>query len=394
MSFERLRGLLRWRVLFLAVLAALLVAPTVLYYVIIDTLDLLPAPGLFFFELRHDLQGCLYFVAVGLAAVGLSFRGFAYTWLAAFLIHLPRTIKFTLSTEALVHNLGFWFLPLFAGAVITLERHWRATQRRMEQERQKEREVYIQKTLVAQEEERRRIAKEIHDETLQELVALAYVADEMRKECPAGDGGMAAKAGSIKDTSLRVARELRRISFDLRPSTLDHLGLVPSLRSLADRTSDEGGIPTRFNVTGEPVRLDKQAEIAIFRVVQEALSNVRRHSSATTAWVSLEFRRNVLRLEIGDNGEGFNAKGRMTRLASEGHLGLLGIRERATALGGRFRLHSSPGKGTVPTVRIPVPSGENVETGSWESESPPLVDMPAVRQVGRHAPLSDDGAVR
>lgn len=353
-----LRSLFRWKVLLVTALVVLIAAPSFVYYIVIDTLDLLPAPGLFFFELKNDLQGCLYFFGIILAAVGLSFRGFAYTWLAAFLIHLPRTIKFTLSTESLLHNLGFWFLPLFAGAVIALERHWRATQRQMEQERQREREVYIQKSLVAQEEERRRIAKEIHDETLQDLVALAYVADEMLKECPDCGKDIVTKASAMKDTSLRVARELRRISFDLRPSTLDHLGLVPSLRALAERISDEATIPTRFSVLGEPVRLDKQAEIAIFRVVQEALTNVRRHSKATGAWVRIDFRRDALRLEIGDNGEGFNARGRMARLASEGHLGLLGIRERVTSLGGNLRLQSRQGEGTLVIVSIPASASE------------------------------------
>jgi signal transduction histidine kinase len=255
----------------------------------------------------------------------------------------------------------------------------------MEQERQREREVYIQKSLVAQEEERRRIAKEIHDETLQDLLALAYVADEMLKECPAEDERVASKAGSIKDTSLRVAHELRRISFDLRPSTLDHLGLVPSLRALAERTTDEAAIPTRFGVSGEPMRLDKQAEIAIFRIVQEALTNVRRHSNATAAWVKLDFRRDALRLEIGDNGEGFNAKGRMARLASEGHLGLLGIRERLTSLGGNLRLQSRPGQGTLLNMTIPATAFDGVATPVQPQSGlqGTRVEPPAPRPAGR-----------
>jgi len=342
----------------ISVVVALLVVPTIVYYIVIDLFELLPIPGLFFFEIKNDVQGCLYFVALAFAAIALSWRGFAFTWLAAFLIHLPRTVTFTLSTESLFHNLGFWFLPLFAGAVVTLERHWRATQRRMELERQQESELYIQKILVAQEDERRRIAKEIHDETLQDLLALAYVADAMLEECPEGDGRLGEKAIAIKDTSLRVANELRRISSDLRPSTLDHLGLVPALRSLAERTGDEAGIPTRLTVVGVPKRLDKQAETAIFRIVQEALTNVRRHSGATEAWVNIQFRQGSLKLEIGDNGHGFNPRVKMDRLASEGHLGLLGMRERATALGGSLRLQSRPATGTVLNLRIPAPVAE------------------------------------
>ncbi|MBN1856911.1 MAG: sensor histidine kinase [Dehalococcoidia bacterium] len=338
-----------------ATIVVLLIVPTVVYYVIIDTLDLIPAPGLFFFELKNDIQGCLYFAALAFAAVAFSWRGFAVTWLAAFLIHLPRTLTYTLSTESLLHNLGFWFLPLSAGAVITLERHWRAAQRQIEQERQQERELYIQQILAAQEEERLRISKEIHDETLQDLLALAYVADAMLKECHGGDGRLGEKATSMRDTSLRVARELRRISSDLRPSTLDHLGLVPFLRWLAERTGSEAAIPTRVTVAGQPWLPDKQAEIAIFRIVQEALTNVRRHSGATEAWVKLDFKAGSLKLQIGDNGQGFSPRLHTNRLASEGHLGLLGIRERVTALGGTLRLQSRPTMGTVLYLSIPAP---------------------------------------
>ncbi len=337
-----------------AIVVVLLFVPTIYYYVIMDTLDLLPIPGPFFFELRNDIQGSLYFVALAFAALAFSWRGFAYTWLAAFLIHLPRTVKFTLSTESLLHNLGFWFLPLFAGGIITLERHWRATQRRIELEREQERELYIQKVLVAQEEERRRIAKEIHDETLQDLLALAYAADAMLKECPQCYVGLGAKAASMKDTSLRVAGELRRISSDLRPSTLDHLGLVPALRSLAEKTAADAGIPTRLTVTGKPKRLNKQAEVAIFRIVQEALTNVRRHSEATEAWVTLKFSHGSLKLQIADNGRGLTPKLRMDRLASQGHLGLLGMRERVTSLGGTLRIESLPALGTKLDLSIPL----------------------------------------
>jgi len=338
------------------VAVVLVIVPTVIYYIVIDTLDLLPVPGLFFFELKNDVQGSLYFVALAFAAVVLAWRGFAYTWLAAFLIHLPRTVKFTLSTESLLHNLGFWFLPFFAGAVITLERRWRATQRRIDAERQQERELYIQQVLAAQEEERRRIAKEIHDETLQDLVALAYVADSMVQECPEHEEQLKRRAVSIKENSIRMAHELRRISSDLRPSTLDHLGLVPSLRSLTGKTADEGGIPTRLSVTGAPVSMDRQAETAIFRIVQEALTNVRKHSHASEAWVTMKFRRSALMIEIRDNGQGFSPKLHLDRLASEGHLGILGMRERLASLGGTLRVQSRPQLGTVLKINIPLPT--------------------------------------
>jgi len=383
-----LRHFPHFRLYRVGVAILLVILPTIVYYIVIDTLDLLPVPGLFFFELKNDVQGSLYFVALAFAAIALAWRGFAYTWLAAFLIHLPRTVKFTLSPESLIHNLGFWFLPLFAGAVITLERRWRATQRRIDLERQQERELYIQKVLAAQEEERRRIAKEIHDETLQDLVALAYVADSMAQECPECEARLKDRAVSIKENSLRMAHELRRISSDLRPSTLDHLGLVPSLRSLAAKTADEAGIPTRLSVSGEPVSLDKHAETAIFRIVQEALTNVRKHSEATEAWVVMEFTRVSLKIEIGDNGCGLAPKLRMDRLASEGHLGLLGIRERVASLGGSVRVHSRRDHGTVLRLKIPIAAAE---TQAALSSSAGLQSRPAIPR--RDLPVRDQGGL-
>jgi len=351
-----LRRVASWTPLGVILVVILVVAPTIVYYVFIDTLDHITTSRLFVFELLNDLQGSLYFVAMGVAAITLLWKGFVVTWLAAFLIHLPRTIRFSLTTESLLHNLGFWFLPLSIGAVITLERYWRATQRKIEQERQQEREVYIQKSLLAQEEERRRVAKELHDETIQELVALAYLADALFKASLRVDETLSAKASSIKDMSLRVMQELRRISSDLRPGTLDHLGLVPSLRTLTERTAEEAGIVAHLTVEGVPLRLDKHSEIAIFRIVQEALTNVRKHSGATEAWVQLDFRPDTLRLTIGDNGQGFNPRAKRGKLATEGHLGLLGIRERATALGGSLKIRSRRPTGTTLNLEIPMPA--------------------------------------
>lgn len=367
MDLPRLQSVPRRTVFGVAVTVALFIATTLVYYRLVDPRGLLWE--LFFFELRHNLHGWMFSAALLWAAVALSWRGFALTWLASFAVHLPRTIRFSLTTECLVSNLLFWLLPLLAGGIVVLERNWRATQRRIEAERAQEREVYLQKILVAQEEERRRIATEIHDETLQDMVALAYVADLMAQECPEDEGRLKERAVSIKENSLRMANELRRISSDLRPSSLDHLGLVPSLRLLAKKAEGEAGIPTQLLVVGEPVSLGRQAETAIFRIVQEALTNVRKHSEATEAWVTMEFNRSSLRLEISDNGRGLVPKLRMSRLASEGHLGLLGIRERVKSLGGSLHLQSESGVGTALKLLIPIPSSD-VTDGSDNEEEP------------------------
>ena len=329
----------------------LLVVPAIFYYIVIDALDYFP--DLFFWELTHEVHGLFFLGAVIYAAASLDWRGFLLTWLAAFLVHLPRTMLFTLSTRALTMNLGFWALLLFAGAALALERHLRAIRRQAELDRRREQELSVRKILEAQEEERGRIAKEIHDETLQDLVALSYTAASLLEECRDRDVGIRDKAQVINETSVRVARELRRISADLSPTVLEHLGLVAAIGWLAERNREQGDIPTSVDVIGTPSNLTKQVETTVFRVVQEALNNVRKHSSATQARVFIEFKHDSVELQVQDNGLGFDPAVHMHRLATEGHLGLLGVRERIAAVGGTFGIYSAPITGTVLSVRIP-----------------------------------------
>lgn len=330
--------------------ALLLILPTLVYYVLLDRLGL--SPTLFFFELRHRVHGMLYLIPVIYASAFFPWAGYAVVWLLAFAIHLPRGVYYSLSAEALIGNLGFWFVPLLAGGLIAFERQWRSQQRKMFEERQHERELYLRRILVAQEEERRRIAKELHDETLQDIIALAFAAEAALSGLPEDVAEPRAKVNWIMDQCVRISRELRRVSYDLRPSVLDQLGLVPAVRSLAERTTS-AGVATAVTVQGDVERLSRQVETVVFRVVQEALTNVKKHAHATQASVLLAFSPDVLLVEVSDNGHGFHAKKAMARLASDGHLGIIGMRERAAAIGADLTLKSNGSTGTLLRLRVP-----------------------------------------
>ncbi len=201
----------------------------------------------------------------------------------------------------------------------------------------------------ASEEERRRIARELHDETVQRLSALSRQTDSrLRKRDDAF-------LREIKDEIDLILVELRRIIQDLRPSVLDDLGLVPALRSLAKSKEVPEDLTVDVAVSGEERRLDADTELMLYRIVQEALSNVRKHAQATQASVTLEFGPDQVKVTISDNGRGFQRPTRLETFARSGKFGLAGMEERARLAGGRLHVSSRIGRGTTITVEAQAP---------------------------------------
>ncbi len=149
-----------------------------------------------------------------------------------------------------------------------------------------------------------------------------------------------------------AVKELRSIAQGLRPSILDDLGLVASINQLVVEAGARQGFETSFGVTGTEQRLTPAAELALFRIAQEALSNVERHAAARRVAVGLDFESGTIRLLIKDDGAGFDVSDGRSREAS-GSFGLPGMVERAHLIGARFMVHSAPGAGTTVDVRIP-----------------------------------------
>jgi len=212
---------------------------------------------------------------------------------------------------------------------------------------------YLQQVTKAQEEERKRIARELHDDTTQALTVLSRQLDNiicggrLSKRDIANLEGLRQQANSILEG-------VRRFSQDLRPSILDDLGLLPALEWLISDITNHSGIAIGMAVVGSERRFSAEAELLLFRIAQEALRNVWRHSEASRAWITLEFGDGKTILTINDNGKGFELPQRVSDLASVGKLGLAGMEERARLIGGTLLLQSKPGEGTTVTVEVPL----------------------------------------
>jgi len=211
---------------------------------------------------------------------------------------------------------------------------------------------YIRQITRAQEDERKRIARELHDDTAQALIALSRHLDDLttsREQLSESAVGRLEELLNLIDS---ILQGVRRFSRDLRPSVLDDLDLLPALEGLMADVQ-ETGIETELRVYGDRRRLSPDVELVLFRIVQEALSNVRRHSQASRVVTKVEFGEGRVRITVDDNGQGFELPDRTGDLAATGKLGLIGMHERARLLGGTLLIESEPGRGTTVTVDIP-----------------------------------------
>jgi PAS domain S-box-containing protein len=211
---------------------------------------------------------------------------------------------------------------------------------------------YLQQVTRAQEEERKRIARELHDEILQRLIAISRQLEKITSSDALWEESLQTVRGFKKQVEVAV-REIRRFSHDLRPSILDDLGLLPALELLANDLEQQE-IATSFKAIGEGRRLVPEVEVMLFRIAQEATTNIRRHAQASMAELVIEFCDAKVKLSVKDNGNGFKVPPNTGDIASTGKLGLVGMHERTKLLDGKLKLESRMGKGTIVTVEIPV----------------------------------------
>lgn len=212
---------------------------------------------------------------------------------------------------------------------------------------------YISAKIRAREDERKRIARELHDETVQDLASLLLEIEAISRSSGGLPNGVRTHLEKARDRVETIMEGVRRISHELRPQMLDHLGLLAALEWLTEEMAVSYGIEAEVKIAGTPRRLSPDTELTLFRIAQEALNNVRKTSRATEATVCIEFKADEVRLAVADNGTGFALPDMLSDFAAKGQLGLLGMHERARSLGGMLSVHSEPGKGTVVTVDIP-----------------------------------------
>ncbi|QEE39172.1 MULTISPECIES: ATP-binding protein [unclassified Methylobacterium] len=213
----------------------------------------------------------------------------------------------------------------------------------------------------AQENEQRRIARELHDQVGQTVTGLSLGLKSLERLLDVG--GAIPEAGRqvqwLQTLAGEIGRDIHRAAVDLRPTALDDLGLHEALATLLREWGQRHGVRADLEFLGEPVRLPAAAEGAIYRIVQEALTNVLKHAKADTVSVSVEHRPQEVRVIVEDDGDGFDPEA-VSRPAVDGspakpRLGLSGIRERLSLLDGTLTLETSPGVGTTLFIRIPVP---------------------------------------
>src|SRR3989338_3178469 len=213
------------------------------------------------------------------------------------------------------------------------------------QRKEETRGELLRKVISVQEEERKRIARELHDETSQDLATLLL---SLETSVSSASEPLKERLMRMKALPNRTLDSIHRLIYDLRPSVLDDLGLPSAIRWVAESRLEPLGIDLTFEVVGTERRLKPEIETTLFRIGQEAISNIARHAEANSVRIVIEFGDRLLRLQVEDNGKGFEPEKVVG--SADRAIGLLGMRERAALLDGAFTIYSEPGGGTRLTI--------------------------------------------
>jgi PAS domain S-box-containing protein len=205
----------------------------------------------------------------------------------------------------------------------------------------------------SRENERLRLAQELHDNPLQDVIGLSFQVQGLRNDL--GDSSAGQELCAMQATLEQVIGKMRSIAGELRPPALAPFGLFKAIQSHGDAFQKKHAeISLTMQLVRDDQHLPEETRLALFRIYQESLNNIVRHSKAKQVWVRLMLDDQQVVLEIEDNGQGFELPSRWIQLARQGHLGLIGARERTEAIGGKLEVQSSPGEGTLVRAIVPV----------------------------------------
>ena len=217
-------------------------------------------------------------------------------------------------------------------------------------------EQLLAQVVLAQEDERNRISIDLHDSVAQWLVAASYRLQTFSQGLSeTKDTKAQNELADMEDTLSKSLKELRRVVIGLRPVALDELGLTHALRQGLDELKPDGLI-CNYKELGTPVRLPPNMEIAVYRIVQEALANIRKHAQASRVGLRVQFQKNNFSVEIRDNGRGFDLSQTLDSAIAVGHIGLLGMKQRVEMLGGDIKIRTGEEAGTTVTLNFPLPT--------------------------------------
>jgi PAS domain S-box-containing protein len=229
---------------------------------------------------------------------------------------------------------------------VTLERQQQANVR-----------AYIQQITRAQEEERKRIARDLHDDVSPDIIILIQKLDNITStQRPRAE--VRAALNEVREQAVKALEGLRATAQGLRPRIIDDLGLVAALEWIAEELERDQKVHISVHTKDMDRKLSSETQILLFRIAQEALNNIRKHAHASNVAIKLEGGENGVVMTITDDGQGFKAPDKIEGMVSAGRLGLMGMHERARLLNGALRIKSAPGKGTEITVRLPWPADD------------------------------------
>jgi signal transduction histidine kinase len=313
-----------------------------------------PILSLAIWESGHNIIGSLFFIVFLFSIIYLGWKGELLVWLLSIFLILPILMHFYKLSGIFV-NLLFLSIPMLIFQYINIELKWRYSERRIYEEKERIHQNYLSQIFKAQEIERARIAQEIHDDSIQRLaVLIGELQLIIGTEGVQNFASIKERIEYVSNMAIEVTEDLRRITLDLRPTVLDDLGLLPSLRWLVDNFEQTSNINTQMGIVGEVGHVSTKVSTHIFRIVQEALNNVKRHSGATNVILKLHFLDSTLKIIVEDNGKGFLLPKKKSEFSLKGKMGIAGMVQRAQIINGKIHFQSEIGKRTSITVEVPI----------------------------------------
>jgi two-component system sensor histidine kinase DegS len=244
---------------------------------------------------------------------------------------------------------------VFSGNIITGFEH---VARDVTEEKQQQDNVksYIQQITRAQEEERKRIARDLHDDVSPDIIVLMQKLDNLTSKQRLKLSMVKDNIKELRDDAVKALEALRATAQGLRPRIIDDLGLIAALEWIAEELERDQKIQVKVENINMERELSPETQIVLFRIAQEALNNIRKHAKASLATIRVEGGDEYIKMTVTDNGQGFHVPEKIDGMVSAGRLGLMGMYERASLLNGDIRLKSTPGKGAEITVTLPWPA--------------------------------------
>lgn len=312
--------------------------------------------SLILLEWSLKTNGSLYFIPLIATSILFSWRGALTTWLICLIIIFPYLSHSSPTPSILVNNIIFLSVPIFIIISLSFEIKWRKLVKETATAREKERHDYLSQIFKAQEDERERISREIHDDSLQELsVTSSYLQNLIIDDRLNAFTDIKIKIISIRDRIEAISKNLRDLCIDIRPAIINDLGLIHAIRWQVDRFRHDTNINSQVFILGKPTLvIPKKVSINLFRIVQESLNNIKWHADASSVEVIVDLDDNVIKVIIKDNGKGFSLSYDESELIKNRKLGIIDIKKRTQIMNGKITFDTALGKGTSINVEIPL----------------------------------------